>query len=76
MKMYYAIVSCSYNCMFGTTIEVIKWKGAWPEKAIHVKILRAGCGQEEPGSIMQVKLAGSYHVQKFSNYPHQSKITI
>ena len=24
--------------MCRTTIEVIKWKGAWPEEAIHVKI--------------------------------------
>ena len=29
------------------------------------------CGQEEPGSIMQVKLAtGSCHEQKSSNGPH------
>ena len=27
-------------------------EGVWPEEAIHVKLLRAGCGQE-PGSIMQ-----------------------
>ena len=27
---------------------IIKWKGAWSEEAIHVKILRAGCCQEEP----------------------------
>ena len=31
-------------------------EGAWAEEAIHVKILQAGCGQEEPGSIMRVKL--------------------
>ena len=49
-------------------IEVIKWQGAWPEEAIHVKILLAGCGQEEPGNIMQVKLAtGSCHEQKGFN---------
>ena len=32
-----------------TTMEVMKWKGAWPKEAIHAKLLRAGCGQEEPG---------------------------
>ena len=32
--------------------EVLKWKGAWPEEAMHVNILLAGCGQEEPGSNM------------------------
>ena len=30
-----------------TAIEVTKWKGAWPEETTQV---RAGCGQEEPGS--------------------------
>ena len=50
-------------------------EGAWPDEAIHIKILRAGCGQEESGSIMRVKLATeSCHEQKSSNSPHQSKI--
>ena len=41
-----------------------KVKGVWPEEAVHVKILWAGCGQEEPGSIIRVKLAtGSCHEQ-------------
>ena len=46
--------------------------GAWPEEAMHVKF----CGQdEEPGSIMRVKLATrSCHEQKSSNCAHQSKI--
>ena len=37
----------------------IKWKGVWPEEAIHVIFLRAGCGQGEAGRIMRVKLATS-----------------
>ena len=45
---------------------------AWHEVA---KILRAGCGQEEPRSIVRVKSAtGSCYEQKSSNCPHQSKI--
>ena len=60
----------SENCYLSYQVE-----GAWPEEAIDAKILRAGCGQEEPGSIMRVKLAtGSYHEQKSNNCPHQSNI--
>ena len=45
-------------------IEVIKLKEAWPEETIHVNILLAGCDQEEPGSIIRVKLmTGSCHEQ-------------
>ena len=47
-------------------IEVVKYKGAWPDEAIHVLFLW------EPGSIMQV--TGSCPEQKSSNYPHQSKM--
>ena len=43
--------------------------------AIHVNILSAECSQEEPGSIMRVKLAtGSCPEQKSRNCPHESKI--
>ena len=34
-----------------------KVERAGPEEAMHVKILWAGCGREEPGSTMRVKLA-------------------
>ena len=34
--------------------KVIEWKGVWPEEAIHVNVLQAGCGQE--GEISDRKL--------------------
>ena len=62
---------CYTNELGRTAIYVMKLKEAWPEEAIHVKILRAGCGQEEPGSIMRVKLAtGCCH------QAHRSKVLI
>ena len=43
--------------------------------ALRVKIMRTGYAQEEPGRIMQVKLAtGSCPEGRSSNCPHQSKI--
>ena len=71
-----SMVICSISCYAARTgIEVIKWKRAWPEEAIHVKYLQAGCGQMEPGSVMRVKLAtGSCTEQKSNNCPHLSKI--
>ena len=55
-----------------TATEVIKRKGPWAEEAIHIKFCG---GQEEPGSIMLVKLVtGSCHEQKSSNCPNQSEI--
>ena len=58
----------SENCYLSYQVE-----GAWPEEAMHVKNFAGG--QEEPGSIMRVKLATeSCHEQKSSNCPHQSKI--
>ena len=52
-----------------------KVKGGVARGSHTCKILQAGRGQEEPGSIMRVKLViGSCHKQKSSNCPHQSKI--
>ena len=50
------------------------WRGV-AEEAIRVFVVGGGCGQEEPGIIMRVKLAtGSTVVEKTGNCPHQSKI--
>ena len=50
------------------------WRGG-VEEAIHVTLVRSGCGQEESGNIMRVELAtGSVPEQNLSNCPHQSKI--
>ena len=49
-----------------TGIEVIKWKGCGLRKP-YMQILQVGCGHEESGSIMRVKLAtGSCPKQKTS----------
>ena len=45
------------------------------EEAIRVFVVGGGCGQEEPGIIIRVKLAtGSTVVEKTGNCPHESKI--
>ena len=54
------------------TLSLATYRGAWPEEAIHEKILQAICGQEEPGSIMHA--TGSGPEQKSSNCSHQRKI--
>ena len=44
-------------------------------ETIRVFVVGGGCGQEEPGIIMLVKLAtGSTVVEKTGNCPHESKI--
>ena len=53
---------------------VDSWRGV-AEEAIRVFVGGGGCGQEEPGIIMRVKLAtGSTIVEKPGNCPHESKI--
>ena len=56
---------------------VDSWSGV-AEEAIRVFVVGGGCGQEEPGIIMRVKLAtGSTRstvVEKTCNCPHESKI--
>ena len=55
-------------------LVVDSWKGV-AEEAIRVFAVGGGCGQEEPGIIMRVKLAtGSTVVEKIGNCPHESKI--
>ena len=53
---------------------VDSWRGV-AEEAIRVFVVGGGCGQEEPGIIMRVRLAtGSTVVEKTDNCPHESKI--
>ena len=53
---------------------VDSWRGV-AEEAIRVFVVGGGCGQEEPGIIMRVRLAtGSTVVEKTGNCPHESKI--
>ena len=55
-------------------LVVDSWRGV-AEEAIRVFVVGGGCGQEEPGIIMRVKLAtGSTVVEKTGNCPHESKI--
>ena len=55
-------------------LVVDSWKGV-AEEAIRVFVVGGGCGQDEPGIIMRVKLAtGSTIVEKTGNCPHESKI--
>ena len=55
-------------------LVVDSWRGV-AEEAIRVFEVGGGCGQEEPGIIMRVKLAtGSTVVEKTGNCPHESKI--
>ena len=45
------------------------------QETIRMLVVGGGCGQEEPGIIMRVKLAtGSTVVEKTGNCPHESKI--
>ena len=55
-------------------LVVDSWRGV-AEEAIRVFVVGGGCGQEEPGIIMRVKLAtGSTVVEKTGNCLHESKI--
>ena len=67
-EWYYSHTQCTWDD--DAPLPVIKWSIAptrlggerelvlkWKEEVIHVKkILRVGCGQEEPGILMRVKL--------------------
>ena len=56
-------------------LVVDSWRGL-AEEAIRVFVVGGGCGQEERGIIMRVKLATeSTVVEKTSNCPHRSKLT-
>ena len=53
---------------------VDSWRGV-AEEAIRVFVVGGGCGQEEPGIVMRVKLVTrSTVVGKTGNCPHKSKI--
>ena len=46
-----------------TTIEVIKWKGAWPKEAIHVKKCGQDVGQGERQEVAMNKSPVIVHIK-------------
>ena len=57
-------------------LVVDSWRDV-AEEAIRVSVVGGGCGQEEPGIIIRVKLAtGSTVVEKTGNCPQESKIKV